>query len=79
MKMEDVKISTTFFVIVPTLNVFAQAWSSVKNNIGNFGWKMCMSDVWWTSSWVLVGRCVKSQDVPKTILAILYACNIKSQ
>ena len=29
-----------------------------------------MSDVWWTSSWVLVGRCVKSQDMPKTILAI---------
>ena len=53
--------------------------SSVKNNIGNFGWKMCMSDVWWTSSWVLVGRCVKLQDVPKTMLAILYACDIKSQ
>ena len=29
---------------------------------------MCMYDVWWTSSWVLVGRCVKSQNVPKTIL-----------
>ena len=27
-----------------------------------------MSDVWWTSSWVLVRRCVKSQNVPKTIL-----------
>ena len=46
MMMKDVKVSTTFFVIVPTffviatLNVFARAWSSVKNNIGNFGWKM---------------------------------------
>ena len=35
--------------------------------------------VWWTRSWVLVGRCVKSQDMPKAILAILYACDIKSQ
>ena len=26
---------------------------------------------------ILVGRCVKSQDVPKTMLAILYACDIK--
>ena len=38
-----------------------------------------MSNVWWTSSWVLVGRYVKSQDVPKTIFAILNACDIKSQ
>ena len=38
-----------------------------------------MFNVWWTNCWVLVGRCVKSQDVPKTILAIFYACDIKSQ
>ena len=42
-----------------------------------------MSDVWWTSSWVLVGRCVKSQDVPFIKVTCfgfwLNACDIKLQ
>ena len=46
--------------------------SSVKNNIGNFGWKMCMSDVWWTSSWVLVlnmSACDIKSEWPSSLLA----------